>query len=183
MKITTKQLETIIRETIGTLSKETPSRNESKTAALKAHLKSALKHLEALIDAAPDYKGDRLNAVDDFLSDAINLISSEGPTTNFSAKHHVNLTEAAQGGAENGAEMAGAKDMVAFMKDFDAFVEKVIEEARTLADKGEGILKANLLQSGEAAVRNEIVKNRVNMLRTMANNMAMVYERVRRFGF
>lgn len=83
--------------------------------------------------------------------------------------------------AENGTEMTSAKDMTAFMKSFDKLIEKSIEDARKLADEGEDLLKSNLLKSSEAEVRNEIIKNRVGMLRTMANNMSTVFERIRRF--
>lgn len=95
-------------------------------------------------------------------------------------KHLANQIQL-QEAAENGTEMTSAKDMTDFMRSFDKLIEKSIEDARKLADEGEALLKANLLKNAEAEVRNEIVKYRVGMLRTMANNMATVFERVKRF--
>lgn len=197
MKITAEQLQKLINEAVDKLISKGHLKESPAFERLKEKVKSDIKNLLMQIDYSPPYKMDNLVRVDDLISDAVNEMSSEGPTTDFSSNNrslvrgdipttsrqqedeegYRNLREA----AENGAEMTSAKDMTAFMKSFDDMIEKSIEDARKLADEGEDLLKANLLKSAEAEVRNEIVKYRVGMLRTMANNMATVFERVKRF--
>lgn len=83
--------------------------------------------------------------------------------------------------AEPGTEVPNAKDMVAFLRKFDVLIEKAIDDARALADSGEELIQTNLLSHPEVGTRNELLKNRVGMLRAMANNMATVFERIKRF--
>ncbi len=93
------------------------------------------------------------------------------------------LKEEARGeDSEVGTGVPDAKKVVALLKKFDDLIEDTIKKARELADEGEDLIQTNLLSHPEVGTRNELLKNRVGMLRSMANNLATTFERVKRFS-
>lgn len=96
------------------------------------------------------------------------------------AKKIANIKEAAAG--DPGTEAPSAKEVVSFMKEFDDFLTETVEKAHKLADKGETLIKENLLNTPETGTRNEVIITRVGMLRSMANGVSTFFERVRRFS-
>jgi len=73
-------------------------------------------------------------------------------------------------------EEATAKQVVAFTKKFDDLVTKMIEDARSLSDDGEELMK----NGEDAKLKNEILVHRIGLLRGMANSMSTVFERCKR---
>lgn len=93
-----------------------------------------------------------------------------------------NLKEARGTGSEVGTGVPDGEKIASFMKSFDKLIEDTILKTRELADQGEDLIQANLLNHPESGVRNEFLKHKVGMLRSMANNLATVFERVKRFS-
>lgn len=95
------------------------------------------------------------------------------------AKKLATLKEADE--KDNGMAVPDAKDIVAFTKKFDDHFTDIIVKTKALADEGEALLRTNLTNHPEVGTRNELVIQRVGLLRSMANSLSTTWERVRRY--
>lgn len=95
------------------------------------------------------------------------------------AKKMASLTEAK---GEPGTDVPNGKAVAEFVMDFSSHINKMVEETKALADKGEALIETNLLNHPEVGTRNELLIQHVGMLRSISNSLATVHERIRRFG-
>lgn len=83
---------------------------------------------------------------------------------------------------EPGTNVPNGKAVADFVMEFKAHINKMVEDTKSLADKGEKLIETNLLNHPEVGTRNELLIQHVGMLRSIANSLATVFERIRRFG-
>lgn len=91
------------------------------------------------------------------------------------------LKEAVGEDKNEGTVVPDAKKIVEFTKKFDDLLTKMIVDIRELADEGEGLMRENLLNHPEVGTRNELIIQKVGLLRAMANSISTTWERVRRY--
>lgn len=95
------------------------------------------------------------------------------------AKKMASISEAK---GEPGTDVPNGKGVAAFVMEFSSHINKMVEETKALADKGEALIETNLLNHPEVGTRNELLIQHVGMLRSISNSLATVHERIRRFG-
>jgi len=91
------------------------------------------------------------------------------------------LTEAEAPKPEPGTSVPNAKAVTAWLGKIDALFLDIVERSKALADEGEGMIQENLLNAAETGTRNELIINRIGVLRSVANNLSTYWERMRRY--
>jgi len=83
---------------------------------------------------------------------------------------------------ESGTSVPNGESVASFIMEFNSHINKMIEDTKKLADKGEALIETNLLNHPEVGTRNELLIQHVGMLRSVANSLATIFERIRRFA-